>query len=198
MAAQGEARAPASSGCAADQERLGATLVAALELALLAAHRLLSELDSAAGRHAEAAAHLERALALAASGAAPDERALTLLTPAGSTAVVSEPAEVHERLVHRCAGPVLCHTQPALDRNESSEASSAGSTGAGSQCSAGLTRRELEVLRLIAAGKSNREIAATLYLSPRTAERHVANIYLKIGAHSKAEAAAYALRHSLA
>jgi DNA-binding NarL/FixJ family response regulator len=54
------------------------------------------------------------------------------------------------------------------------------------------------VLRLITAGHSNREIAAALYLSPRTAERHVANIYLKLGAHCKAEATAYALRHGLA
>ncbi len=54
------------------------------------------------------------------------------------------------------------------------------------------------MLRLIAAGRSNRQIAEALYLSPRTAERHVANIYLKIGAHSKAEATAYALRHALA
>jgi DNA-binding NarL/FixJ family response regulator len=54
------------------------------------------------------------------------------------------------------------------------------------------------VLRLIAAGRSNRAIAAALYLSPRTVERHVANIYLKIGAHSKAEATAYALCHGLA
>jgi DNA-binding NarL/FixJ family response regulator len=65
-------------------------------------------------------------------------------------------------------------------------------------CPSGLTRRELEVLRLIAAGRSNRQVAAALYLSPRTVERHVANIYLKIGAHSKAEATAYALSHRLA
>ena len=53
-------------------------------------------------------------------------------------------------------------------------------------------------LRLITAGQSNRESAAAFYLSPRTAERHVANIYLKLGTHSKAEATAYALRHRLA
>ena len=58
---------------------------------------------------------------------------------------------------------------------------------------AGLTQREMEVLRLIAAGLSNREIAARLFLSVRTAERHIANIYKKIGAHSKADATAFAL-----
>jgi DNA-binding NarL/FixJ family response regulator len=55
-----------------------------------------------------------------------------------------------------------------------------------------LTTRESEVLEHIAAGLSNREIAAALFLSPRTVERHIANIYLKIDVHSKAEATAFA------
>lgn len=63
---------------------------------------------------------------------------------------------------------------------------------------AGLSRREAEVLRLLAAGRCNRAIAATLCLSPGTVQRHVANAYLKIGAHNRAEATAYALRHGLA
>jgi DNA-binding CsgD family transcriptional regulator len=62
---------------------------------------------------------------------------------------------------------------------------------------AGLTLREVEVLRLIAAGLSNREIAARLFLSVRTAERHIANIYKKIGAHSKADATAFAFNCGL-
>jgi len=62
----------------------------------------------------------------------------------------------------------------------------------------GLTPREVQVLRLIAAGSSNREIAEALVLSERTVARHVTNIYSKIGAHSKAEATAYAFRHDLA
>ena len=62
---------------------------------------------------------------------------------------------------------------------------------------AGLSARELEVLRLVAAGKSNPEIGDELVLSVRTVERHLANLYHKIGAHSKAEATAYAYRHGL-
>ena len=62
----------------------------------------------------------------------------------------------------------------------------------------GLSPREVEVLRLIAAGRSNRQIAEALYLSPRTVERHIANIYLKIDVHNKAEATAFAYRHHLA
>ena len=60
-----------------------------------------------------------------------------------------------------------------------------------------LTQREVEVLRLIAAGNSNREIAAGLVVSVRTVERHITNIYGKIGARGKADATSYALKHSL-
>ena len=63
-----------------------------------------------------------------------------------------------------------------------------------------LSEREVEVLRLIAAGKSNQEIAHELVLSRRTAERHVSNIYQKIGASGKvarATATDYAHRHGL-
>jgi pimeloyl-ACP methyl ester carboxylesterase/DNA-binding CsgD family transcriptional regulator len=61
----------------------------------------------------------------------------------------------------------------------------------------GLTSREVEVLRLIAGGRTNREIAAELVLSPRTVGRHVTNLYGKIGARGKADATAYALQHEL-
>jgi ATP/maltotriose-dependent transcriptional regulator MalT len=56
----------------------------------------------------------------------------------------------------------------------------------------GLTARELEVLRLVAAGRSNREIAAELFISPKTASVHVSNILGKLGAASRGEAAAQA------
>ena len=63
---------------------------------------------------------------------------------------------------------------------------------------AGLSPRESEVLRLIATGRTNREIAQTLFLSVRTVERHVTNLYAKIGARGRADATAFALRHGLA
>jgi predicted ATPase/DNA-binding CsgD family transcriptional regulator len=62
---------------------------------------------------------------------------------------------------------------------------------------AGLTSRESEVLRLLAKGRSNKEIAAELVLSVRTVERHIANLYAKIDARGKADATAYAIRHGL-
>ena len=60
-----------------------------------------------------------------------------------------------------------------------------------------LSDREIEVLRLVAEGCSNRDIAKRLYISPRTADHHVQHIYAKIGVSSRAAAALFALRHDL-
>lgn len=62
---------------------------------------------------------------------------------------------------------------------------------------AGLTRRELEVLRLVAAGKSNRSIAADLVLSEKTVARHVSNILAKLGVASRSAATAHAYERGL-
>ena len=61
----------------------------------------------------------------------------------------------------------------------------------------GLTSRELEVLRYVASGDANQEIAVKLHLSVHTVERHIATIYRKIDARGRADATAYALRHRL-
>lgn len=60
-----------------------------------------------------------------------------------------------------------------------------------------LSDRETQVLRLLARGQSNAEIASELVLSVRTVEKHVANVYAKIGARGRADAATYALRRGL-
>jgi DNA-binding CsgD family transcriptional regulator/tetratricopeptide (TPR) repeat protein len=62
---------------------------------------------------------------------------------------------------------------------------------------ASLTSREREVLRLLAAGRSNREIASVLFIAPKTASVHVSNILGKLGAASRTEAAAIAHREGL-
>jgi DNA-binding NarL/FixJ family response regulator len=61
----------------------------------------------------------------------------------------------------------------------------------------GLTLREREVLRLLAAGRSNREIASVLFIAPKTASVHVSNILAKLNASSRTEAAAIAHREGL-
>jgi DNA-binding CsgD family transcriptional regulator len=62
---------------------------------------------------------------------------------------------------------------------------------------AGLTERELEVLRLVAEGRTNREIASQLFLSEHTVARHLTHIFTKVGVENRAGAAAYALRHGV-
>ena len=61
----------------------------------------------------------------------------------------------------------------------------------------GLTARELEVLRRVAAGATNKAIAAELVLSERTVDRHVSNIFAKLRVTSRAAATAYAYEHDL-
>ncbi|MYS93531.1 MULTISPECIES: helix-turn-helix domain-containing protein [Streptomyces] len=62
----------------------------------------------------------------------------------------------------------------------------------------GLTEREIEVLRLVAAGRTNRAVAAELVISEHTVARHLNNIFAKLGVSSRAAATAYAYRHGLA
>jgi DNA-binding CsgD family transcriptional regulator len=67
----------------------------------------------------------------------------------------------------------------------------------GSVPALGLTSRELEVLRLVAAGETNRAIATKLVVSERTVDRHVSNIFAKLGVPSRAAATAHAYKHQL-
>jgi DNA-binding NarL/FixJ family response regulator len=61
----------------------------------------------------------------------------------------------------------------------------------------GLTERALEVLQLVAAGKSNREIAAALVMSEHMVARHLQNIFAKLGPSSRTAATAFASKHGL-
>jgi DNA-binding CsgD family transcriptional regulator len=80
---------------------------------------------------------------------------------------------------------------PDLDRVESLASRTASSDAHG------LTARELQVLRLVAAGKSNREIASTLVISEHTVARHLQNMFTKLGLSSRTAATAFAFEHDL-
>jgi DNA-binding NarL/FixJ family response regulator len=68
----------------------------------------------------------------------------------------------------------------------------------GASLPGGLSAREVEVLRMVAAGQTNRAIAAELGLSERTIDRHVSNIFTKLAVSSRASATAFAVEHDLA
>lgn len=61
----------------------------------------------------------------------------------------------------------------------------------------GLTAREVEVLRLLARGLSNKQIAERLFVTPKTAGNHIEHIYSKIAATNRAEASLFAMQHGL-
>jgi DNA-binding CsgD family transcriptional regulator len=86
---------------------------------------------------------------------------------------------------------------PLMERIQTLQEKVAVQAGSASIYPDGLTQREVEVLCLIAAGRSNPDIAAELVISLNTVTRHVSNIFSKTGAANRAEAATYAYRHGL-
>ena len=65
------------------------------------------------------------------------------------------------------------------------------------EVSAGLTPRELDVLRLLVEGRSDREIGEALFIGTRTVQTHVSNLFAKLGVNTRAEAAAVAVRRGI-
>ena len=173
-------------------------------LALLAAHRLLGEIDTSDGRHADATAHLDTALTLAQACGVPYGRALCVLALAelgvaearreDAARLLTEARAIFTRLG---AAPALARADALAPRLAASSSARIPASSTPTASPGRLSRRETEVLRLLAAGRTNRQIAQVLCLSLHTVQRHVANAYLKIGAHNRAEATAHALRHDL-
>ncbi len=170
-------------------------------LILLAAHRLLGEFDTADGRHAEAAAHLDAALALAEACGAPYERALTLLALAELRAAADAPdgartllAEVRTLLEPLAARPALAR---AAILDAVLEAPVPVAPPPPATLPFGLTAREADVLRLVAMGLPDAEVAARLFVSPHTVGSHLRAVYGKLGVTSRAAATRLALEHGL-
>jgi DNA-binding CsgD family transcriptional regulator len=124
------------------------------------------------------ACHDHAEVLLERNGPGDHARAVTMLEEALSISRALEMPPLHQRVIR------------LQERAESQPAKDPAYPG-------GLTRREVEVLCQIAAGRSNREIASELVVTARTVERHVTNIYRKINARNKADATAYAFRQGL-
>ena len=175
---------------------------ACAELAELASGRELGTLSAivaqtrgavelSRGDAAAALAELRRAARLWEDIEAPYEVArVRALTGAGCRALGDEDAAALEFDAARRAFAELGAT-PDLARLDAL----AGGDAAGN--AAGMTDRELQVLRLVAAGRTNRAIADELVLSERTVDRHVSNIFAKLGVSSRAAATAFAYEHHL-
>jgi LuxR family transcriptional regulator, maltose regulon positive regulatory protein len=154
---------------------------------------------AAGGDHLTARAAFEEAVPLYAESGAAIETARTRMELARSLAVLRKTNAAEREL--RAA----VHTLDTLGAARWAKTASDLLAGIGSpttrQASGHpLTPREVEVLRLVAGGRSNEEIATTLVLSLRTVERHISNLYTKIGASgrtARAVATAYAHSHGL-
>jgi ATP/maltotriose-dependent transcriptional regulator MalT len=172
---------------------VGAAEVAAAEISRIAelvpnagllANALLAEgrLEAARGKVREAQIAFEEAASRFAAAGAPYEAALARLDGAEAAQASGHTREATE--ARRAATETLRALGAALPKERSDL----------------LSRRETEVLRFVARGLSNDDIASTLVLSVRTVERHVANLYRKIGASgrtARAIATAWAHRHGI-
>ncbi len=164
-------------------------------LARLEALRLDGELALESGDPIRAESSLTEALALTEACAAPYERALTFLSLAELRAATGHPAAAMALLTEARAmlGPL--DARPALARLGALE--SRIEHGANPVTLAGLTPRELDVLRLVAEGLTDAAVAERLFISPRTVSQHLRSIYAKLGVSSRAAATRYAVEHGL-
>jgi DNA-binding CsgD family transcriptional regulator len=163
-------------------------------LALLAAHRLLGELATAACQYAEATTHLDAALALGDACAAPYERALTLLAQADLAA--SNDRDHAAGLLNDVRA--ICTplgAAPTLARADALAARLAPAQPTPPAYPGGLTAREVEVLRLVAEGLTDAQIADRLFVSRHTVNSHTRAIYGKLGVTTRAAATRFALDH---
>jgi DNA-binding NarL/FixJ family response regulator len=105
-------------------------------------------------------------------------------------------AEIGRALEAAAAGQAVM--DPGVQRRLLSAATRAPSDGASTETDDELTPREADVLRLIADGQSNREIARTLFVSEATVKTHVNRIFAKTGSRDRAQATRYAYTHGYA
>jgi DNA-binding CsgD family transcriptional regulator len=179
-----------------DGERARSSALEALTLAgapdqplvRLAAHRLLGEIETAGPSFMDAEPHLTAALDVADACEAPFERALTLLAIAEFRAARGTTPEALTLLddVRRIC--TLLGAAPALARADAL-AARLSSKPTGGIYPASLTEREVEVLRLLAQRRTDKEIAEALFLGARTVQSHVAHILNKLGVANRREAA---------
>jgi DNA-binding NarL/FixJ family response regulator len=165
------------------------------EDAVAALAQAVGELALLEGDAAGAAESLSRAVELHRNLATPHERAQVELRAGVALAAAGEREEALERLcdAYRCAAKLGARPLAAAAAKEvaglgESVAQRLGSRAAAAADGVQLTRRELEVLRHVAVGRTNREIAQDLFISQRTVDMHVRNLLGKLDCRSRVEA----------
>ena len=163
--------------------------------ALAALSHALGEAALLDGDAAQAADHFTRALEVLRTVDVPFERAQIQLRAGVALAVVGERETAVERLTeaYRTASrlearPLAAEAVRQLEIIGEQVERRLGRRAAGQRERAGLTRRELEVVRLVAVGRTNREIGRELFLSARTVEMHVGNVLAKLDCRTRTEA----------
>ena len=164
---------------------------------LLEANRFLGQLELEAGNLSKSESYLDQALTLADACVARYERALTLLVlarlrvqsrqRADARVLLDEVRAICDPLGAKPALAEADEIESLIDRSRTSPLNQSD-----------LTTRELEVLRLVARGMTDAEMADELFLSPRTVGSHLSSIYTKLGVRSRTEATLFAVEHNLA
>ncbi len=166
-------------------------------LDLLNAHRALGRLYTDARRYAEAERHLCQAHTLADACAAPYQQALTAIALAELYIATGKPEDARRSLNSARA---LCQrlgarSTLALVATLTTKLATLSFPESGRP--AGLTAREVEVLRLVAQGWTSRQAASHLTLSPRTINQHLRSIYNKLGVSTRVAATRFAVDHGI-
>jgi DNA-binding CsgD family transcriptional regulator len=159
--------------------------------------RVLALLAQTMDKLEDSIAHFEEALAILRKGGYRVELAWTCYDYANLCYERREREKALSLLDEALVVATKLGMTPLMEKVNALKAKAAATPGAGSTYPDGLTKREVEVLQLIAAGKSNPEIANELVVSVRTVTTHVTNIFNKTGAANRAQVVIYATRHSL-
>ncbi len=163
-------------------------------MALVEVHRALGELHTSRGNLDDAEDHLRQSLDLAEACRLHYQRILTLLARAELDLKAGNAQECRERISNVVGLAYELGANPVLERARVLESRLPSKRG---ESPYGLSSRELEVLRLLAQGMSDREIADELFISRHTVMRHVSHILRKLDVDSRTAAAAVAVRRNL-
>ena len=166
-------------------------------LHIMNANRLLGIIAIDHGHLPEAHDHLTAALEIAVGAEAPNEQARIKLEMARLELARGNASESQLLIDEARATAEALGALPLLERIDA-QAQASAAPPEPAEAPGGLTPREIDVLKLVAQGMTDAEVAGELHISPRTVGRHLSSIYDKLGVNSRTAATAFAYEHGLA